>query len=70
MPPETLYEKILDFVKIRVENSFEKIVEISCEDIVNALNVAPSTCYQYLKPVCKSVGGVYRRGVCIKVKAS
>jgi transcriptional regulator CtsR len=70
MSSEALYDKILDLVKNRIENSFEKIVEVNCEDIVNTLNIAPSTCYQYLKPICKSIGGVYRGGVCIKVKAA
>jgi hypothetical protein len=69
MSSEPLYEKILNLVKNRIENSFEKIVEVSCEDIVNELNIAPSTCYQYLKMICKRVEGVYRKGTCIKVKA-
>jgi hypothetical protein len=58
MGSETLYDKVLNLVKSRIENSFEKIVEVSCEDIVSELNIAPSTCYQYLKMVCKRIEGV------------
>jgi hypothetical protein len=70
MGSETLYDKVLNLVKNRIENSFDKIVEVSCEDIVNTLNIAPSTCYQYLKMICKRIDGVYRKGTCIKVKTT
>jgi transcriptional regulator CtsR len=65
----TIREKISMYVKSVVEKSTEKLVEISCEDVVSALNIAPSTCYSYLRIVCKEIGGKYDRGRCIVIKA-
>jgi hypothetical protein len=64
----TLREKLLEYVKSTIEKSVDKLVEIRCEDVVSALNIAPTTCYLYLRVVCKEVGGKYNRGICVVIK--
>jgi transcriptional regulator CtsR len=64
----TIREKMLNYVKSVVEKSTDKLVEIRCEDIVSTLNIAPTTCYLYLRVVCKEVGGKYNRGACVVIK--
>ena len=60
-------EKVEAYIKTRISESNEKIVEITCEDLVRDLDIAPSTCYVYLKAVCGDFGGKYYRGKCIIV---
>jgi len=64
----TVREKMLDYVKSVVEKSNDRLIEIRCEDIVPVLGIAPTTCYLYLRVVCKQVGGKYSKGTCIVVK--
>jgi transcriptional regulator CtsR len=61
-------EKVEAYVKTRITESKDRVVEITCEDIVRDLSIAPSTCYLYLRVVCRDVGGRYERGKCIVIK--
>ena len=59
------YEKILEYVKKRIDSSKGGVVVISCSEIVDNLGLSLSTCYGYLKIACEKVGGIYRRGKCM-----
>ena len=61
-------ERIESYIKTRISEAREKVIEIVCEDLVRGLNIAPTTCYMYLKIVCKDIGGKYDRGKCIVIK--
>ncbi|MCC6058539.1 MAG: hypothetical protein LM568_06455 [Desulfurococcaceae archaeon] len=64
----SIREMVYSYVKKVVSNSVSKVVVVSCDDVVTELGIAPSTCYAYLRVVCRDIGGEYIRGKCTVVK--
>jgi len=64
----SIREMVYAYVKKAIESSTSKLVTVSCDEVVIKLNIAPSTCYAYLRVVCRDIGGEYIRGKCTVVK--
>jgi hypothetical protein len=65
----SIREKVYEYVKKAVESSTSRFVTVSCDEVVMKLNIAPSTCYAYLRVVCRDIGGEYIRGKCTVVRS-